>query len=185
MSTYFTFWHYFFVFIALLIFIAGVVAAMKEAQPKVKNALIFSSFLISLLIGIISIFVIDKYTKKAQLYDVRNKRLLSVEKIVYQGYVKNTGNYKIGTVKFEVKLVNRGNATGNIKGGTNFYKPSGFFDFFYSGGETIEKSKPQTIVKQFVVAKDLEPGKAKHFRVTFAYPPYFTAVSQYTKVYAH
>lgn len=185
MGTYFTIWHYLFIIIAILIFIGGIVAAVKEAKPKVRNALIFSSFLVSLLIGTISIFVLDKYTKKAQLFDVRNKRLLSVEKIVYQGFVKNVGNYKIGTVKFEIKLVNRGNATGKIKGGSNFYKPSGFFDFIHSSGETVKKSKPQTVVKQFVVAKDLEPGKAKHFRVMFAYPPYFTAVSQYTKVYAH
>lgn len=185
MSTYFTIWHYIFVILAILIFIGGVVAAMKEAQPKVKNALILSAFLVSLLIGIISIFVLDKYTKKAQLYDVRNKRLLSVEKIVYQGYVKNVGDYNIGTVKFEVKLVNRGSATGHIKGGSNFYKPSGFFDFIYSGGETIEKSKPQTIIKEFVIAKNLEPGKTKHFRVTFPYPPYFYAVSEFIKVHAH
>jgi len=183
--TYFTIWHYLFSFLALSIFIGGIIASTKEKDSKVKSALIFSAFLIATLIGVISVFVLDKYTKKAKLYDVRNKRILSVEKIMYQGYVKNEGNYKIGTVKLEIKLVNRGNATGNIKGGKNFYKPSGFFDFIYSGGETIKKDKPQTIVKEFIIAKNLEPGKAKHFRVIFPYPPYFYAVSEFVKVYAH
>lgn len=185
MSTYFTIWHYFFLIVALFLFIGGLFASRKESDMKVKKALIFSSFLVSLLLAVLSLFVLDKYTKKAQLYDVRNKRILSAEKIVYQGYVKNVGNYTIGKVEFEVKLVNRGNMSGNIKGGTNFYKPSGFFDFIFSGGKTIENSRPQTIIKKFVVAKNLKPGKAKHFRVMFDYPPYFHSVAHFTKVYAH
>ncbi|CAI6157016.1 MAG: hypothetical protein SPLUMA2_SPLUMAMAG2_00658 [uncultured Sulfurimonas sp.] len=56
---------------------------------------------------------------------------------------------------FELKLVNRGHATGNVKGG-NFYKASGFLDFFTSGFNKV--SKPQSIVKEFVVARNLKPG---------------------------
>jgi len=183
--TYFTIWHYLFSFLALSILIGGIFTASKEEKSSIRNGIIFSSFLISILLGITFIFVLDKYTKKAAIFDLRNTRLLSTEQIVYKGFVKNIGNYKIGTIKLEIKLVNNGNAVGNIKGGKSFYKPSGLFDFIYSGGQTIEKSKPQTIVKEFVVAKDLEPGKSKYFRVMFPFPPYFSAVSQFTKVYSH
>jgi hypothetical protein len=83
-------------------------------------------------------------------------------------------------VTFEIKLVNKGHVTGNVKGG-NFYKPSGFLDFF-SSGMGIKKSKPQTITKTFIVAKNLEPGEVKVFRVHFPYPGYFRNVSQFSKV---
>jgi len=82
----------------------------------------------------------------------------------------------------EIKLVNKGHATGKVKGGS-FYKASGFFDFF-SGGANI-LYRPQTITKEFVVAKNLKPGEAKSFRVYFDYPPYFEQVSQFTKLYSH
>ena len=94
--------------------------------------------------------------------------------------MKNTGNHTIGEVTFEIKLVNKGRATGNVKGG-NFYKPSGFLDFF-GGGMNILSSKPQTITKEFVVAQNLKPGHAKQFRVYFKYPGYFSNVSHFTKV---
>ena len=48
---------------------------------------------------------------------------------MYTGIVKNEGKHEIGEVTIEIKLVNKGHATGNVKGG-NFYKPSGFFEFF-------------------------------------------------------
>jgi hypothetical protein len=122
--------------------------------------------------------VVDKYTKKVGLYKLKNKRLLSTEQIIYTGIVKNEGNHKIGEVIFEIKLVNKGHATGNVKGG-NFYKTSGFWDFF---GGSNKMYKPQSITKEFVVAKNLKPGDAKSFRVYFKYPPYFRSVADFAEV---
>ena len=183
MNTYLTIWHYAFMLLSLLLFIAGIFAGMREEKSNLRYGIIFSSFLISILIGSMSVVVLDKYTKKAEVFSLKNRRILMNETIVYQGYIKNVGNYKIGTVKIEIKLVNKGHATGNVKGG-NFYKPSGFFSFL-SGGEAKAKARPQKVEHTFVIATNLEPGKSKHFSVTFPYPPYFSAVSDFVKLSTH
>jgi len=179
--TLFNIWHYVVLFIFLLIFIGGVIVSLRQSNKKLVFPMLISVFLIVGLFSAFSVVVVDKYTKKAGLYKVKDKRLLSVEKIVYSGIVKNEGNYEIGKVTFTIKLVNRGHATGNVKAGS-FYKPSGFFDFF-SGGDA--KRKPQTITKEFVVARNLKPQRSKAFRVYFDYPPYFKSVAHFYSVEAH
>ncbi len=176
------YWHFITFGIFFLMFIAGVLGALKQKDDKIKIGMLFTTTLMTLLLSAFSVVVVDKYTKKVKLYKVKNRRLLSTEQIVYTGIVKNVGNFAIGKVTFDVKLVNRGHATGNIKG-ANFYKSSGFFDFF-SGGLDI-KRKPQSITKDFVVARDLKPGEIRAFRVHFRYPPYFSSTSQFTKAWGH
>lgn len=180
--TLFNYWHFIVFGVIFLIFMGGVVSSLKQESPKIKYAMLFSVTLVSLFLALFSILVVDKYTKKVKLYKMANKRLLSAEKIIYTGIVKNEGNHDIGKVTFEIKLVNQGHATGNVKGG-NFYKASGFMEFF-SGGYNLN-IKPQTVTKEFVVAKNLKPGQAQAFRVYFDYPPYFRSTSQFAKVYGH
>ena len=176
----FNVWHYVVLGIIFVLFIVGIVRALKEPKVKMRYSMLFTVTLVTAFLAIFSIFVVDKYTKHVKLYELKNKRLLSVERISYTGVVKNVGNYPIGKVTLEIKLVNKGHATGNVKGG-NFYKPSGFFDFFTSGFG-IDKSKPQTIVKKFIVARNLKPGQIHRFYVHFRFPPYFRSVAQFTKV---
>ena len=180
--TLFNYWHYFVLSLIFLMFLGGIVVSLKQEKKKLILPMIFSVTLVSAFIAGLSIVVIDKYTKKVKLYKVKNKRLLGIEKIVYTGVVKNVGKYTIGEVTFEVKLVNKGNATGNIKAGS-FYKPSGFFNLFSSGADVLYK--PQSITKEFVVAKNLKPGTAKSFRVYFPFPPYFRSVAAFTKARGH
>jgi len=168
--------------VIFLMFIAGALSAMKQEDTKIKFGMFITTTVITLFLAGFSILVVDKYTKHVKLYKMKNKRLLSTEQIIYTGIVKNEGNHKIGTVTFEIKLVNRGHATGNVKGG-NFYKSSGFMDFFTSG--LGKKNQPQSITKEFVVAKNLRPGEAKSFRVYFRYPPYFRSTAQFSKVWGH
>lgn len=182
MSTALNYWHFIVFGVMFLIYILAVLRALKQPSKKLRVSMIFSLTLIVFLVSAFSIVVVDKYTKNAKLYKFENKRLLSIEKIVYTGIVKNEGNHNIRNVTFEIKIVNKGRATGNIKGGT-FYAPSGFLDFF--SGKSKASFKPQTIEKEFVVANNLKPGQAKAFRVHFDYPPYFSNVSHFAKVYAH
>ena len=174
--------HYIALAIVFLFFIGGVVSSLKQNTTKMKLGMLFSVTLVSVFLAVFSVVIVDKYTKKVELYKVKNKRILSIEKIIYTGFVKNTGDFPIGKVTVQIKLVNKGHATGNIKG-ENFYKSSGFFDFF-SGGFNM-KYKPQTVTKEFVVARNLKPGQAKPFRVYFRYPPYFSSTAQFTKVWGH
>ncbi|MEA1983411.1 MAG: DUF2393 family protein [Campylobacterota bacterium] len=176
------YWHFIVFLIIFIIFAGGVVSALKQKSQKLKIGMLITVTVISLFLAGFSVMVVDKYTKVAKLHKLKNKRLLSTEQIIYTGIVRNEGNHKIGKVTFEIKLVNKGHATGNVKGG-NFYKSSGFFDFF-SGGYNLN-FKPQSITKEFVVAKNLKPGASKSFRVHFRYPPYFRSTAQFSKVYAH
>jgi len=180
--TLFNIWHYLILAIIFLLFVGGVVGALKQSDRKMRYSMIFSVSLITLFLAVFSIFIVDKYTKKVELFKLKNRRLLSTEQIVYSGIVKNVGSYPIGKVTFSIKLVNRGHATGNVKG-ANFYRPSGFIDFF-SGGFNA-KEKPQTVEKEFIVAKNLKPNEIKRFRVYFKYPPYFSSTAQFAKVWGH
>ena len=180
--TLFNYWHFVVLSIILLLMLIGIAGAFRQGKAKLVIPMVFSIVLISVLISGFSVVVVDKYTKVAKLYKLKNKRMLSQEKIMYSGIVKNEGNHKIGKVTFEIKLVNKGMATGNVKAGS-FYKPSGFKDFFSGGAGKLYK--PQQVTQEFVVATNLKPGQAKAFRVYFDYPPYFRSVSQFSKIYSH
>ncbi len=176
------YWHY--IVLALIFFASagGIVAALRQPNKKLAYSMVFSIVLVGIFLSIFSVIVIDKYTKKVELSKLHNKRLLSTEEISYSGIVSNVGKFPIGKVVFEIKLVNKGYVTGNVKAGS-FYKPSGFSDFF-SNGFGIS-SKPQTITKEFTVARNLKAGQAKEFRVYFRYPPYFSNTAEFAKVYGH
>ena len=184
--TLFNYWHFIVLGVILLGFIVGLISAFRQDNPKLVIPMLISVTLITVLIGGFSIVVVDKYTKIVKLYKLDNKRLLSTEQIIYTGIVKNEGNHKIGKVTFEIKLVNKGHATGNVKGG-NFYKASGFTDFFSSiiSSGSSRASRPQSLTKEFVVATNLKPGAAKNFRVHFKFPPYFRSMSHFAKVTGH
>lgn len=179
------YWHYISFAVILLIFIVGIISSLKQKTTKIMSAMIFTTFLISILLTVFSVIIVDKYTKKVGLYKVKSKRLLSTEQIIYTGIVKNEGDFPIGKVKFEIKLVNKGHAIGNVKGG-DFYQTSDFLGLFSSSKKgsagSAPESKPQTITKTFVVAKKLQPGTAQSFRVYFKFPGYFRSVSFFTKV---
>ncbi len=175
-------WHFVAFAIGLVFFAAGIYFSLKQEKKKLVKPMIFSVTLFTVVMGVFSVLVVDKYTKSVELYRLKNKRLLSVEKIIYTGIVKNTGNYSIGKVKFKIKLVNKGNAMGISREG--FFKPSGFFEFFSMEGRS-EPKKVGAITKEFVVATNLKPGQVKSFRVHFDFPPYFRQVSQYAEVSGH
>lgn len=176
------YWHYITLGIISLFFVAGVVASLKQKGRSLQLGMLFSVTLVSLFLAILSVVLVDKYTKKVALYKLKNRRYLATEEILYRGIVKNRGNFDIGKVTFEIKIVNKGHAIGHLKGG-DFYKSSGFFDFFKDGLNI--RSKPQSITKDFVVARDLKAGEARAFVVRFKYPPYFRNTSQYPKVWGH
>ena len=178
----FNYWHYIFFTISFIIFILGIRSALKQENPKLIIPMLITVTLIPLFLVVISTLLVDKYTKEVKISKLKSKRLLSLEKVVYTGIVKNTGAFEVGEATLEIKLVNQGHATGRVSGG-NIFKPSSFFDLFSEGANVLYK--PQTLTKEFVVAKNLKPGTAQSFRVYFNFPPYFRNVSVFTKVSAH
>jgi len=184
MNTYFTIWHWSAIIAFVFLFFLLVLVSLKEKNQKTMLSMIFSSFLVIVTAGVFTIMAIDKYTKLATLYGVKNTRILRNETIVFTGFVKNKGDYKIGEIVLNVKLVNRGHVTGNVRGGS-FYRPSGIMDFLSSFGEDKTTYKPQKVEEKFVVATNIEPGKAVYFRVQMPYPPYFKHVAEFTTISAH
>ena len=178
----FTIIHYLVLAVGVLLVTLGVVTAFKQRQKDLVKPIIFSTLLLTSLVVAIGIAAAEKYTKKVKLVKIDNRRYLTQEKISYFGLVKNVGKYPLKKVYLTIKLVNGGHATGRVKG-PNYYKPSGFFDFFSTGANKLHKA--QTIEKEFVVARDLKPGVVVPFRVTFDYPGYFKNTAQFIKVYAH
>ncbi len=186
MITLFNVWHYIAFSIGFLVFVGGVILALKQEKRNMLFSILFSITLVTVVMSGLSIAVVDKYTKEAKLYRLENKRNLSTEQISFSGVVKNEGKYEIGEVTFEIKLVNQGLSSDNIKAGS-LYSPTGFMSFFglTSDGSSKKENKPQQVTHKFVVAKNLKPGQSEHFRVYFDYPPYFKSVSHFAKVYAH
>ena len=174
------YWHYIFLGISFFILIFGVISALRQEKKKLILPMLISTVIVSVFLAFFSVIIVDKYTKKVEVVKIKSKRLLSTEQIIYSGIIKNVGNHPIGKVTIEIKLVNKGHATGNVKGG-NFYKPSGFFDFF-SSGMGMERSTPQTITKTFIIATNLKAGARKPFRVYFKYPGDFRSVSNFVEV---
>lgn len=176
-------WHIVVILCMLIILGGALYFSLTHKEKKIRYAMALSATLVVLLVSGFLLIAVEKYTKKVSLSKLDSKRMLNIEKVVYTGYVTNVGNYPIGKVTFEIKLVNKGHVIGKL-GDVSFFSPSGWKDFF-GGGANILYNKPQVITKSFVVAKDLKPGQSEQFRVYFDFPPYFRSISQFTKVYGH
>ncbi len=178
--TYFTILHWITLLVFLLLFVLLVIISKKESNPKIFWSMVFSSFLVTSMLAIFSMFVLDKYTKKGKLINITHKRVLLNETIVFFGQVQNIGRFKIGRCKLEVKIANNALNLNNITGKT-FYAPrSGLGSLF-----TNKKERPSTVVEDFVIAKDLNPGEVRNFSATMPYPPYFQKADIRYKLYCH
>lgn len=180
--TLFNIWHYLFLLIVIGLFGFGIKFLLKQEDSKMRIQLIFSSVLIFILVLVLGIYSIDSYTKEAKVYRLENTRILEREEIAFSGVVKNEGNYEIGEVTLEIKMVN---GSSGIVGSVSFYKSSGFLDFFSNGLGINRLDKPQQITKEFVIAKDLLSKESREFKVYLEYPPYFQKVSYFSTVYSH
>jgi len=166
---YMTLLHWMAVVVFVLLFIILSLLSLREKKKNVMFSMIFSSFLITALGGIISIFVIDKYTKKAKILSYTQKRNLANETIMFTGKIQNIGNFKIGYCEIEVKLSNNAMKMGKPK--EAFFKPSTNLGPLFSD----KKMQANVVKKEFVVAKNLAAKKVKDFRIYMKYPPYMSA----------
>ncbi len=179
---YFTYLHWLDIAFFLILFIFLTILSVKAAKDSVKLLLsmIFASFLVTSFGAILGLIVLEKYTKKAVLLDVKQRRVLINETLVLKGKVKNVGKFKINYCKLEIKLVNNGWGGGFKKG--QFFKPKGLELF----GSKEKKQRPNTIVAtRYIVTDGLKPGEIKFFSVVIPYPPYFKNTFLNYKLYCH
>ena len=177
---YFTILHWLDLLFFLILFIFLVIVSVKAAGDNIKLALsmIFASFLVTAFGGVLGIVILEKYTKKAKIIELKQRRVLLNETLVLKGRVKNIGRFKINYCKLEVKLVN--NAFGKPEKGA-FFKSGGFEIF----GSKEKKTRPNTVKTEKVIVRKLDPGMVKNFSMVIPYPPYFKNTYLNTKLYCH
>jgi len=179
---YFTILHWLDIVFFLLLFIFLVILSVKASQNNIKLLLsmVFASFLVTTFGAVLGLVVLEKYTKKAKLLEVKQRRVLLNETLVLKGRVKNIGKFKINYCKLEIKLVNNGWGGGIQKG--SFFK-SGGLELF---GSKKKDNKPNTVKATRLIIKDgLRPGEVKFFSATIPYPPYFKNTYLNYKLYCH
>ncbi|BDY12751.1 DUF2393 family protein [Hydrogenimonas cancrithermarum] len=179
--TYFTIIHWLMLLFFLALFILLVIVSRKESRPNVFWSMVFASFLVTSTAAVFSMFVLDKYTKKGKLLSIENHRILRTEEIVFKGKVANVGKFTIGKCKLTVKMINNPVEAGKLSGG-QIFKPSGL-EFFKS--KEKKENRPNTIEKEFVVARDLKPREVQPFTIRMHYPPYFSKTRLIYKLYCH
>jgi len=178
--TYFTILHWITLFVFLLLFVLLVIVSKKETNPKIFWSMVFSSFLVTSTLAFFSMFVLDKYTKKAKLINVSHKRVYLNETMMFFGQIKNVGHFTIGRCKLEIKLVNNALRASGVSGKT-FYAPrSGLGSLL-----TNKQDKPSTIVKEVTIATKLKPEELRNFSATIPYPPYFQNTDIRYKLHCH
>jgi energy-coupling factor transporter transmembrane protein EcfT len=179
--TYFTILHWFALLFFFVLFLLLVFISKKERRKNIFWSMVFASFLVTATGAVFSMFVLDKYTKKGKLVHIENHRILRTEEIVFKGRVKNVGKFRIGKCKLSIKMINNPVESGKLSGG-QLYKPSGM-DFFKS--KESRKERPNTILKEFVVARNLDPDEVQPFTVRMPYPPYFSKTRLIYHLYCH
>jgi len=183
MIPYFTILHWLDVAFFLVLFIFLVIVSFKAAgnNTKLLLSMVFASFLVTAFAAVLGLIILEKYTKKAELVNVKQRRVLINETLVLKGRVKNIGKFKINYCKLEIKLVNNGWGGGFTKG--TFFKPGGLSIF---GSKDKQQSRPNTVKATRIIIKDgLRPGEIKDFSAIVPYPPYFKNTYLNYKLYCH
>jgi len=179
--TYMTILHWLSLLFFVILFILLVFLSRKEKKRNIFWSMVFASFLVTSTGAIFTIFALDKYTKKGKLLSIEYHRILRTEEIVFKGKVANVGKFKIGQCKLTIKMINNPINTRNLGKGQMF-SPSGM-EFFKSKDK--KKEKKNTILKEFVVAKNLKPRETKSFILRLDYPPYFSKPKFIYKLNCH
>ncbi len=179
--TYFTILHWLTLLFFLALFILLVIVSRKENRPNVFWSMVFASFLVTSTAAVFSMFVLDKYTKKGKLVSIENHRLLRTEEIVFKGKVANVGKFTIGQCKLTIKMINNPVESGKLSG-SQIFKPSGLSVF---EKKETKKERPNTVEKEFIVAKMLKPKEVQPFTVRMHYPPYFSKTRLIYHLYCH
>lgn len=178
-SAYFTIVHIIVLFAIALLSILFLVLSLR-AERKLFLSLFFTNILVSTTLAVFLMLVLDKYTKKGMLENVKSERILRNESIVFKGQVRNIGKFTISNCTLTVKLINQPLNKNNL-GGEAFFKPSGLSFFSWVLG-TDKDERPNTVEYKFDVAKNLPKQKSTPFTVYMPYPPYFKNGMNITKL---
>jgi len=178
---YFSILHWLIVVFFITLFIA---LSLLSAQAKKTNVIvsaIFASFLVTAFGAILSIIILEKYTKKGTLIRVSEHRILFNETLVVKGEILNVGKLPLNYCKVSVKLINNDR---KVFGKGAFFKSGGLSIF---GDKEKQLEKPNTVIKEqvFRFRPPLRRGQSYPFSMTLKYPPYFRGYRAIKKIYCH
>ncbi len=173
--SYFTPVHIIVLIILFIIFVFLLFLSFKESNKKTLVAMIFANFLVISMLAIFSMFVLDKYTKKARIENLKHKRVLRNESIVFGGKIRNLGKFTIGQCELEIKLVSDPVRSKRL-GGSDIFKPT-------TGLSMGKEYKSSTVINTFKIAQNLKPKELRTFSVAFRYPPHLKHPSVHHKLH--
>lgn len=161
----FTIIHYIFVVIFILIFGLLVLLSQNEKNPKTRLSLIIVSFIISSIGLIVSLLILDKYTKKGKLVSYHTRRDYNKEAVIITGNIQNKGKFKISYCTLDIRIVNK---VVRKKGSVFKYQTSSVGDMFKSRGY-----KKNFLNDSVRAVEDLKPRLTKSFKVAVKIPSSF------------
>ncbi|MBQ3167075.1 DUF2393 family protein [Campylobacter sp.] len=138
---------------------------LKEKRVKIAISFIIANVAVMSSLAIISMILIDKYTKVAVIDALYGKRTLINETISYSGVVKNVGYGYINSCVMNIELIN----TPVKKLEASAFENRGFFQT-YIGSSHSQKGSQKA---EFLIVKDLASGEQKSFSFTMPYPAHF------------
>ncbi|MDY5519327.1 DUF2393 family protein [Campylobacter lanienae] len=161
--SYFNLFHIVALIIIIAIFI-GFTALIILKEKRVKTAMSFLIVNVTVMscITVISMMLIDRYTKVAVIENLVGKRILINESISYSGIVRNVGYGYINSCVINIELINT--PVKKLQGSA--FEGRGFFDTYNGRPKGSQKG-------EFLIAKDLKSGEYKSFGFTMPYPSHF------------
>ncbi len=154
--------------IFILFFLFLILTLQNRDEKSSLLAPILTNIFAMSILGFFSMYILDKYTKIAELDNVVQKKILVNESFAISGQIRNIGHFEIARCTLEVKVSN-----GAIeKTGTDsaIFVPKSIFDgLFKRNSDEIQVDT----TKEFVIAENLYPGEMRNFTVFMRYPPSF------------
>ncbi len=157
--------HYIFIIIFFLIFGLLAILSQRETNPKTRLSLTIVSFVVAFIGLIVSLLILDKYTKKGKLVSYTTSRDYNHEAVIIRGNIKNNGKFKISYCTLDIKIVNK------VKRNKNKifqYKTSSVSDMFKSN--SYKKNYINTTVRAI---ENLKPRLTKSFTASVKIPSRF------------
>ena len=164
--SYFNLFHILVLIIIIVLFIGfTALIILKEKRVKVAISFLIVNVTVMSCITVISMMLIDKYTKVAVIENLMGKRTLINESISYSGIIRNVGYGYINSCVINIELIN----TPVEKLEASAFEARGFFDTYISGSRGPKSSQKG----EFLIVKDLKSGEYKSFSFIMPYPSHF------------
>ena len=161
----FTVIHYIFVVIFFLIFGLLALLCQNERNPKTRISLMIVSFVIAFIGLVVSLLILDKYTKKGKLITYHTSRDYNHEAVIITGNIQNQGKFNISYCTLDIKIINK---VTRKKGSIFKYKTSSVGDMFKSRGY-----KKNFLKDSVRAVENLKPRLTKSFKVSVKMPSSF------------